>query len=149
MVCDVPALMGCPTYTSIWWDVLEYTSTCTDAIRTIPGHVLVYSETSHQYWYIMYHPKIRAGVLCAILGGVLVYSGLSSGLRLAWKLWRLATGPTQLSTLATGPELGSTTVSLCRLSTGQIKHGLAVPKLSPCFSANYYHTNFIYGGSVL
>jgi len=56
---------------------------------TIPGHVLVYSETSHhilvyyrtshQCQYIMYHPKIRAGVLCTIPGHVLVYSGPKFG----------------------------------------------------------------------
>jgi len=51
---------------------------CTGILWGIPS-VLVYHVPSHRCWYVMHHPKFRAGVLCTIPGNVLVHPGPDLG----------------------------------------------------------------------
>ena len=90
--------------------------------------MLIYHVPSQNSgWGTVYHPRACTGIFWAKIRAQDQPASCDAWrvVRRSSVLWR------------TGPELGSTTVSLCRPSTGQTKHGLAVPKPSPCLSTNH------------
>ena len=63
------------------WDIVYYPKACTSIFWDILLVLVYYVLFQIPSWDVMYHPKIWAGVLCAILGHVLVYFGLKFGLK--------------------------------------------------------------------
>ena len=64
---------------------MYYTVVCTGVLWDIPSVLVYYILSQIPSWGNMYHPKIRAGVLCSIPGHVLVHSGLGLGRKTSLK----------------------------------------------------------------
>jgi hypothetical protein len=57
---------------------IMYWCTVGHLIGAVQSFGLGYHVPSHWCWYIMYHPKFRAGIFCTIPGHVLVYPAQNS-----------------------------------------------------------------------